>query len=79
MTKPLFCTNCFWSESEKDSSWNLRCVNPDVNAKDAWALANKFISGTDCRSERERHWYQFPACGKAGKRYKSKLDSDPKL
>lgn len=67
MTEVKYCTRCIWSVPERDSSWNLFCAHPTVNARDAWALASKDISGTSCRDERKLTWIQFPACGKAGK------------
>lgn len=76
---PYFCNNCVWSKPERESSWNLRCFNPKVNAKDDWALGSVNMPGSDCRTERGKTWIMFPACGMSGKQYKSKLDSDPKL
>lgn len=67
MIKVKYCVNCVYAIPERESSWNLSCTHPIVNAKDAWALASKYISGTSCRAERELSWYQLPACGKSGK------------
>lgn len=79
MTKLKYCTECKYSQSESNSTWTLRCTHPAVNAKDSWALSSKVINGTSCREERELTWLHFPPCGKAGKLWEIRLDSDPKL
>lgn len=79
MTKLKYCTECKYSQPEINSTWNLRCMHSAVNAKDSWALSSKFINGTGCREERELTWWYFPSCGKAGKLWEIRLDSDPKL
>lgn len=65
--KVKFCVNCIWSAPEVDSNWNLRCGNPEVNAKDEYALASAQIRGSNCRDERSKGL--FSACGKSGKKY----------
>ena len=68
MTKPYpaLCKDCLFSRPEPNSTWNLRCIHPIVNAKDPWALSRaETLGGSDCRGERERKW--FSPCGMAGK------------
>lgn len=64
---PLLCKDCYYSVPEERSEWNLRCINPIVNANDPWALAtnSKATYGSDCRSERSIKW--FGKCGMHGK------------
>lgn len=70
MSNPKFCKNCKWSQPEERSEWTLRCINPEVNSKDSWALSSSTtISGTTCRDERNLGWFEFPACGMKGKQY----------
>lgn len=61
---PALCRDCKHSKPEERSEWNLRCHNPVVNGKDAWALSGVIISGSDCRRERKRSW--FSPCGMRG-------------
>jgi hypothetical protein len=71
MIKPKYCTECKWSEPEKNSEWNLRCKNPIVNSKDPWSLAATVIyGGSSCRDERDK--YFFAACGIKGKLWEQK-------
>lgn len=73
MTKVKFCKDCKWS---RESSYgSMKCINPVLNSKDAWALAYPTFSGTDCRPEREKSWLQFPSCGMSGKLWEIRLDS----
>jgi hypothetical protein len=72
MKQPKFCKDCMWSKPEKDSAWDLKCINPNVIAKDAWALAHATSPGVSCRDERKLTWIMFPTCGMAGKRYEVK-------
>lgn len=67
---PKFCKECEYSKPDLDSTWELRCINPNVNAESAWALASAIISGCSCRWEREKGF--FSACGKKGKQFKLK-------
>jgi 5-methylcytosine-specific restriction endonuclease McrA len=61
---PAFCKNCKFSAPEVSHVWNLRCHNPVVNGRDAWALAGTEVSGTNCHDQREKAW---PAkCGMRG-------------
>lgn len=69
---PALCRNCKHSRPEANSSWNLKCQHPRVNAADPWALsrADEGAAGTDCRGERERRW--FAPCGMSGKLYEGR-------
>jgi hypothetical protein len=75
MVQTKFCRDCYWSKPEPKSEWNLRCHNPKVAGSDEWNLSSATDKGTDCRVERSLAWFIFPACGKAGKQYKNRLDS----
>ena len=61
---PALCKECKYSAPDKNSSWQLQCHNPKVNAKDSWALANCKTNGSNCQSERDRNW--FSPCGQRG-------------
>jgi len=70
---PALCKDCKHSQPEKGSSWNNRCFNPKVVAKDAWALSNNHEGlpyGVTCREERQRKW--FTPCGMNGKLWEKK-------
>lgn len=67
MTKVKYCKDCAYSAKNPDSTWELRCHNPVVNAKDAWALSNIKMNGTNCHTERDLSWIKFPKCGMSGK------------
>ena len=68
---PVFCRDCRFSEPERDASWNLKCKNPIVNARDEWALASSAGgAGTSCKDERRVIW--FAACGRKGKLWEPK-------
>ena len=69
---PVLCRDCKFSVPEQGSEWNLRCLNPRVNAKDSWALsANGRISGTNCNTERSEKGF-FVSCGMKGKLWELK-------
>lgn len=69
--EPRYCAACKFSEPEKGSEWNLRCLNKTVNMDDAWALASATIGrGTNCHTERERG--VFARCGKRGAQWMPK-------
>lgn len=70
MMKPKFCAECKYSKPETNSPWNLRCVNPYVNANDSWALSSSTIHGTTCSTERDKRF--FAACGMKGKLWEQK-------
>lgn len=70
MNQPKFCTECKWSKPDKDFHVELRCLNPHVNSKDAWALAATEIRGSSCHSERQKGF--FEPCGKRGKLWQQK-------
>ena len=64
---PALCKDCRHSKPEAKSQWNLRCYEPKVNSRDAWALGSLDASGTSCTSEREKSW---PApCGMRGAKW----------
>ena len=50
------CRDCRHSMPEPRSEWNLRCMHPEVNARDPWALAGAQPHGSNARDERERTW-----------------------
>ena len=65
---PALCRDCKHSQPETNSSWNLKCTHPKVNANDAWALSRaEPLGGSDCHFERKRRW--FAPCGMSGKLY----------
>ncbi len=59
------CKDCRHSMPEPNSEWNIRCMNPEVNAKDPWALASSKPHGSCARDERKKNW--FSPCGIKGK------------
>ena len=66
---PALCKDCKHSKPDKNSAWNLRCHNPQVNAHDPWTLGGISGSGTDCAGERMRWW---PAvCGMRGAQWEN--------
>jgi hypothetical protein len=67
---PVFCRDCKHSRPEERSDWNLKCHNPIVNSKDAWALSSANINGTSCSEERKVFW--FAVCGMEGKLWEPK-------
>ena len=67
------CKDCKWSKLTEGDNYTLRCMNPEVNSKDAWALANRHHNGSDPRSEREKKGW-FSACGMKGKQFEIKSE-----
>ena len=69
-----FCKDCIWSSISKSSDWELRCLNPIVNATNSYALSRTSISyeGTHCHVERDKGFFSFPKCGMKGKLWKGK-------
>lgn len=70
MKYPKYCTDCKWAIPDQHSSWQLKCMNPSVNSKDAWALASTRINGSNCREEREKGF--LAPCGQRGKLWELK-------
>ena len=69
---PALCSECKFSKPEENSAWNLKCINPQVNAKDSYALASaSCFRGSDCRGEREKKTW-FAVCGMAGRKWEPK-------
>jgi hypothetical protein len=70
---PALCKDCKHGAPEEESSWNLKCHHPIVNANDAYALANAGLrgGGTDCSSERSKKGW-FVNCGMVGKLWEAK-------
>jgi hypothetical protein len=55
-TTVRLCRDCAHSMPEPGFEWNLRCMHPAVNSRDAWALAGAKPHGSNARDERERTW-----------------------
>jgi hypothetical protein len=55
---------------EPGSEWNLRCMNPEVNKRDPWALAGSKAHGSNARDEREKKW--IGVCGMKGALWEEK-------
>lgn len=70
--KVKLCKDCKWSSPDPSLTWNLRCKNPEVNARDAWALTQANFSGSECRSEREKLWVWLGPCGMKGRLWELK-------
>ncbi len=68
-----FCRECVHSLPDHSSTWSLRCHNPEVVAQNEWSLADTKNNGTEAHAERKLVWHDFPACGKSGKLFKSRL------
>lgn len=66
--------DCRHSMPEPCSAWNLRCMNPEVNRRDPWALAATDPRGSCARDEREKKW--FAPCGMKGKLWEPKPTED---
>ena len=67
--EPVFCKDCKFAIVDPNSEWSLRCLNPNVNSQDKWALASRARSrGTDCMSERGRTSW-FATCGIKGEQW----------
>ena len=64
---PKFCNTCKWALDRDQVS--LRCVNPRVNSKDAYALSSSSnYRGSSATGERTlRGW--FSVCGMKGKQW----------
>ena len=64
---PKLCRDCKWALDRKEVT--VRCVNPIVNANDAYALSSGHdkYRGTLTTNERMRGW--FSPCGKTGKQW----------
>lgn len=65
------CRDCKHSMPEPNNEWALLCMNPEVNAKDPWALAGAKAYGSRARLEREKTWWRA-ACGMKGKLWEVK-------
>lgn len=66
---PKFCIDCKYSFQSTHVS-ELRCNNPKVNSKNAWALGSDKVNyGVTCYGERDKGFFEFPACGMAGKQW----------
>ena len=70
------CRDCRHSMPEPKSEWNLRCMHPEVNARDSWALASVKPHGSNARDERERKWTLrgLAPCGMRGALWAPKED-----
>ena len=64
------CRDCRHSMPEPGSEWNLRCMNPEVNKRDPWALAGSKAHGSNARDEREKKW--IGVCGMKGALWEEK-------
>jgi len=69
-TKVKLCRDCKHSMPEPGSEWNLRCMHPVVNSRDAWALSGSKPHGSNAFSERSRSW--FAPCGMRGALWEAK-------
>lgn len=68
-TNLKLCRDCKWS-IQLDNDWLLHCKSPEVNKRDAFALAAKEpVSGTGCREERNKGF--FSACGRRGAQWEA--------
>ena len=50
------CRDCKHSMPEPGSEWVLRCMHPEVNCCDPWALSSAKPHGSCARDERGRDW-----------------------
>jgi len=73
MTKVKLCRECTHSIKQTHSSWKLNCQNPEVNRRDAYALAYADFTGSDCIDERRKTWWA--ACGQQGKLWEQKSEN----
>ena len=72
---PALCCECKHSKTEGNSTHNLRCHHPKVNAKDSYALGGGRAEGTNCTNHRGLKW---PAkCGMRGALWEAKVKSYP--
>ena len=62
------CRDCKYSVADTNNAWELHCVHPVVNAKDAWALATARSRGTNTLHERDKDgWLLWrKPCGMRG-------------
>lgn len=73
MIFPKYCKDCKYSEPERDSNWNLRCMHPIVNSEDAYALSGSVaIRGSSCSMERGKKSIWYSKCGMKGRLWESK-------
>lgn len=71
---PKFCIDCKYSFIFPGSLGELKCNNPKVNSKNAWALGSEKAGyGVTCYTERDKGVLEFPACGMAGKQWTAKV------
>lgn len=54
--KVKLCRDCKHCMPEPGSEWTLRCMHPEVNCCDPWALAGAKPHGSNARDERGRDW-----------------------
>lgn len=71
MNQPKLCRDCRWADDPEEVS--IRCVNPTVNSKDAYALSSGMekYRGSSATSERMRVGW-FAPCGRKGKQWEPK-------
>jgi hypothetical protein len=68
---PAYCKDCAHSKPDTDDIWDLRCHHPEVNAKDAWALAHGKGNGASCHTERQMVGF-WSVCGQRGAKWEAK-------
>jgi hypothetical protein len=54
--KVKLCRDCKHCMPEPRSEWTLRCMHPEVNSKDPWALAGSQPHGSSAQTERSCNW-----------------------
>lgn len=77
MNEVKLCRDCIHSMPEPGSEWLLRCMNPEVNRKDPYALAGGKPNGSCAFTERQKRsdvLYRAVACGIEGKLFESKIN-----
>ncbi len=83
MTAPdvRLCRDCQHSIPEPKSEWVLRCMHPEVNKKDPWALSGAKPHGSSAREERSRTWTMCgPApCGMRGRLWEQRYTAPTPL
>ena len=74
--KVKHCRDCKHSMPEPNSAWVLRCMHPEVNSRDPWALAGSKPHGSCARSEREKTWTLrgMSPCGMRGALWEASND-----
>ena len=74
MTTVKLCKDCKHSLPEPRSEWTLKCMHPEVNSRDAWALSAAEAHGSSARDEREKTWgiKGLSACGMRGALWEAK-------